>query len=55
MLIGGSILIGFALPTIAIVQAIPSEILPLRYRGLANGICYMGGVRCLLLRLQKQH
>ncbi|KAL1989712.1 hypothetical protein VTN49DRAFT_6909 [Thermomyces lanuginosus] len=43
MLIGGGILIGTTLATIAIVQAIPSEILPLKYRALANGFAYMGG------------
>lgn len=36
-LIGGGILIGTTLSTIAIVQAIPSEVLPLKYRALANG------------------
>lgn len=43
MLIGGGILIGTTLATIAIVQSIPSEILPLKYRALANGLAYMGG------------
>jgi hypothetical protein len=43
MLIGGGILIGATLSTIAIVQAIPSEILPLKHRALANGFAYMGG------------
>jgi MFS family permease len=43
MLIGGGILIGVTLSTIAIVQAIPSEILPLKHRALANGFAYMGG------------
>lgn len=43
MLIGGGILIGTTLATIAIVQAIPSEILPLKYRALANGFAFMGG------------
>ncbi|CAO2648673.1 Nn.00g079400.m01.CDS01 [Neocucurbitaria sp. VM-36] len=37
MLIGGGILIGVTLATISIVQSIPSEILPLKYRALANG------------------
>lgn len=37
MLIGGGILIGTTLSTIAIVQAIPAEVLPLKYRALANG------------------
>lgn len=43
MLIGGGILIGTTLATISIVQAIPSEILPLKHRALANGFAYMGG------------
>lgn len=43
ILIGGGILIGCTLSTIAIVQAIPSEVLPLKYRALANGISFMGG------------
>jgi MFS family permease len=43
MLIGGGILIGFTLSTIAIVQAIPSEVLPLKYRPLANGFAFLGG------------
>lgn len=42
-LIGGGILIGTTLSTIAIVQAIPSEILPLKYRALANGLAFLGG------------
>ena len=43
MLVGGGILIGVTLPTIAIVQAIPSEVLPLKYRALANGFAFLGG------------
>ncbi|KAF2734223.1 MFS general substrate transporter [Polyplosphaeria fusca] len=43
MLIGGGILIGTTLSTIAIVQAIPSEIMPLKYRALANGFAFLGG------------
>lgn len=43
MLIAGGILIGTTLSTISIVQAIPSEILPLKYRALAQGFCGMGG------------
>lgn len=43
MLIGGGILVGFTLPTISIVQSIPSEILPLKYRALANGFSFLGG------------
>lgn len=43
MLIGGGILIGTTLSTIAIVQAIPSEILPMKYRPLANGFAFLGG------------
>ncbi|OJD29210.1 mfs general substrate transporter [Diplodia corticola] len=43
MLIGGSILVGVTLSTIAIVQSIPSEILPLKYRTVSNGISFLGG------------
>ncbi|XXG99574.1 Ubiquitin-conjugating enzyme E2 1 [Hypoxylon texense] len=43
MLIGGGILIGATLATISIVQAIPSEILPLKFRALANGFAFVGG------------
>jgi MFS family permease len=42
-LIGGGILIGTTLSTISIVQAVPSEILPLKYRPLANGFAFIGG------------
>ncbi|KAK3694188.1 major facilitator superfamily domain-containing protein [Podospora appendiculata] len=55
MLIGGGILIGTTLSTISIVQAIPSEILPLKYRALANGFAYVGGsvggIGCLFVRI----
>jgi MFS family permease len=44
MLIGGGILVGVTLSTIAIVQAIPSEILPLKWRPLANGLAFLGGL-----------
>ncbi|KAI1246824.1 hypothetical protein MGN70_010707 [Eutypa lata] len=43
VLIGGGILIGATLSTISILHAIPSEILPLKYRALANGFGFMGG------------
>ncbi|KAB5566058.1 major facilitator superfamily domain-containing protein [Coniochaeta sp. 2T2.1] len=43
MLIVGGILIGITLSTISIVQAIPSEILPLKYRPIAQGLAGMGG------------
>ncbi|KAL2432918.1 hypothetical protein ABEF95_015775 [Exophiala dermatitidis] len=43
MLIGGGILIGVTLSTISIVQAIPSEVLPLKYRAMANGFAFLGG------------
>lgn len=43
VLIGGGVLIGTTLATISIVQAIPSEILPTKYRALANGFAFMGG------------
>jgi len=43
MLIGGGILIGTTLATISIVQSIPSEVLPLKYRALANGYAGVAG------------
>lgn len=43
MLIGGGILIGVTLSTISIAQSIPSEVLPLKYRALANGFAFLGG------------
>ena len=43
VLIIGGILIGVTLSTIAIVQAIPSEVLPLKYRALANGFAFLAG------------
>lgn len=43
MLVGGGILIGTTLSTISIVQAIPSEILPLKYRPIAQGLCGIAG------------
>lgn len=48
MLIAGGILIGCTLSTGSIVQSIPSEVLPLKYRALANGITFwaagLGGI-----------
>lgn len=41
-LIFGGILVGVTLSTISIVQAIPSEILPLEYRAVANGAGFVG-------------
>ena len=43
MLIAGGILIGVTLATIAIVQAIPSEVLPLKYRAVSNCFSFLGG------------
>ncbi|KAH8723565.1 major facilitator superfamily domain-containing protein [Phaeosphaeriaceae sp. PMI808] len=43
MLIGGGILIGVTLASISIVQSIPSEVLPLKYRALANGFAGAAG------------
>jgi len=42
-LIGGGILIGVTLSTISIIQAIPSEVLPMKYRALANGFAFVAG------------
>ncbi|OAL45210.1 MFS general substrate transporter [Pyrenochaeta sp. DS3sAY3a] len=38
MLIGGGILIGVTLASVSVVQSIPSEVLPLKYRAIANGL-----------------
>ncbi|KAI0202473.1 major facilitator superfamily domain-containing protein [Astrocystis sublimbata] len=43
VLIGGGLLIGVTLSTISVVHAISSEILPLKYRALANGFNFVGG------------
>ncbi|KAI1176124.1 major facilitator superfamily domain-containing protein [Nemania sp. FL0916] len=43
VLIGGGVLIGTTLSTISIVQSIPAEILPLKYRAVANGFSFAGG------------
>jgi MFS family permease len=43
ILIGGGILVGCTLSTISIVQAIPAEVLPLKFRALANGFAFLGG------------
>lgn len=43
MLIGGGILIRTTLAVISIVQSIPSEILPLKHRALANGLAGISG------------
>lgn len=43
MLIGGGVLIGTQLATVSIVNAIPSEVLPLKHRALANGLAFIGG------------
>lgn len=42
-LIGGGILIGFTLSTVSIVQSIPAEVLPMKYRPLANGFAFVSG------------
>lgn len=43
VLIGGGFLIGVTLSTNSILQAIPAEILPLKYRAIANGFAFLGG------------
>ena len=43
VLIGAGILVGSTLSTVSIVQAIPVEVLPLKYRALANGFAFVGG------------
>lgn len=42
-LIGGGILIGVTLSTVSVVQAIPAEVLPMKYRPLANGFAFVAG------------
>lgn len=41
MLIGGGILIGVTLPTASIIHAIGAEVLPLKYRAVANGLAFL--------------
>jgi predicted MFS family arabinose efflux permease len=43
ILIAGGILIGFTLSTVAIIEAVPAEVLPLKYRALASGLGFIGG------------
>ena len=43
MLIGGGILRGVGLATNGIIVAIPAEVLPLKYRAIANGANFLGG------------
>ena len=43
MLIGGGILIGTTLATVPIIHAILAEILPLKYRAVANALAYVSG------------
>jgi MFS family permease len=42
-LIAGGILIGVTLSTIGIIQAIPAEVLPMKFRPLANGFAFVAG------------
>ncbi|OCT48002.1 hypothetical protein CLCR_04088 [Cladophialophora carrionii] len=42
-LIGGGILIGVGLSSLGIIVAIPAEVLPLKYRAIANGANFLGG------------
>ena len=42
-LIGGGILIGVGLSSLGIVVAIPAEVLPLKFRAIANGANFLGG------------
>ena len=43
MLIGGGILIGVTMSTISVIQAILTEVIPLKHRALANGFAFMEG------------
>lgn len=42
-LIGGGILVGVGLASLGIIVAIPAEVLPLKYRAIANGANFLGG------------
>lgn len=42
MLIGGGMLIGVALPSASVIHAIQAEVLPLKYRAVANGLSFFG-------------
>lgn len=42
-LIGGGILIGITLSTVGIIQAIPSEVLSMKHRPMANGFAFVAG------------
>lgn len=42
-LIGGGILIGVGLSCLGIIVAIPAEVLPLKFRAIANGANFLGG------------
>jgi len=42
-LIGGGVLIGVTLTSVSITQAIPAEVLPLKYRSLSQGLCFAAG------------
>ena len=42
-LIGGGILVGVGLASLGIIVSIPSEVLPLKYRAIANGANFLGG------------
>lgn len=41
--IGGGILIGVGLSSLGIIVAIPAEVLPLKFRAIANGANFLGG------------
>jgi MFS family permease len=43
-LIAGYVMIGMTLATVGVVQAIPAEVLPAKYRSIANGLGFIGGV-----------
>jgi hypothetical protein len=43
MLIAGNVLIGITLATIGVATSIPAEVLPSKYRSVANGIGFLGG------------
>ncbi|KAF2036732.1 MFS general substrate transporter [Setomelanomma holmii] len=43
MLIAGNVLVGITLATVGVATSIPAEVLPLKYRSVANGVEFLGG------------
>ena len=47
-LIGGGMLIGFTLPSASIIHAIQAEVMPNKYRAVANAFSFLGSTSGLL-------